>query len=228
MSFVSKKIAKIETLGEKLKRHREAIGWSKEKIARKIEINANYIDKLETDNFEALPPDVYTVNIIKIYAEFLKLNPYMVIDLYKKEKTIHEKLNRKNELKKLTAKQKILNFLLNPKILKYFLSFFAIIVMVVYLAMELYTIFKPPQLEIISPPENHFSQTGKVAIQGQTEKEVQLKINERSVLTDPNGRFEIIIDLQNGLNSIKISAKKKHSQENVIYRNIIVLENENK
>ena len=74
------------------------------------------------------------------------------------------------------------------------------------------------------PAENLITLENQITIQGYSEKEVSLKINDRPLLSDKQGGFNLTIDLQKGLNIIKISAQKKHSKEQVVYRKIIVSE----
>ncbi|MFA6537314.1 MAG: helix-turn-helix domain-containing protein, partial [Patescibacteria group bacterium] len=198
--FKSKKITEIQTLGEKLKKHREDMGLSIEKAAKKISLNPNYLRSLEQNDYGRLPAEIYTGNILKIYAKLLKLNPHLVIDIYKKEKTLFEKIKRKKEEKKLTWRNKMANFFLNPKTIKYFVFLVVVLSVVFYLSFELRKIFTPPFLEIVSPPDNYLTADSQILLQGQTEKEIQLKINNRLLLSDPQGKFEITLNLQNGLN----------------------------
>jgi len=217
--FINKKITKIQTLGEKLHELRKKQGLSQEKVARAININCRYIKLLESDNYKDLPADVYTINILKSYADILNINPNTAVHLYKKEKSLFFKTQKKATK---TKQSKFLNFFLNPNLIKYFLIFVIIGSVLIYIGWGVNKIISPPKLLILSPENNLITNENIIKIQGQTEKEVDLTINDRSLLCDEQGNFTVDLNLQKGENIIKISAKKKHSKENTVYRTIIV------
>ena len=220
--FINKKIETIQTLGERLAKHRQEKGLSRDKAARAININVRYLRYLETNAYGQMPADVYALNIIRAYADLLELNPSTVEDLYKKEKALYHKTKLKIKPIRLSRYQKLLNRFLNPKTLKYSVVIIFIAAILIYIGTEVNTITSSPELIIASPPDNLITQTSQVKIQGQTEKEVHLRINDRPLLSDKNGNFSIVLDLQKGLNIIKISAQKKHSKENIVYKKVIV------
>ncbi len=222
--FISKKINTIQTLGEKLRHHRHSIGLSKEKAAKMININVRYLTYLEADNYQSMPADVYAANILKSYANLLGLNPATVMDLYEKEKNLFYKTQKQKEKNTISAFYQLMNRFLNPRTIKYFIIFLILLSVFVYIGLEVNKIISPPELIIISPSDNFVTSEHQIKIQGQTEKEVRLEINNRPLLSDDQGNFTLIIDLQKGLNIIKISAQKKHSKEQVAYRQVIVSE----
>lgn len=222
--FITKKITAISTLGEKLQTHRESRGLSIEEAAHRMAINVKYLKQLESDDYENLPPDVYSVNILKNYAELLNLNPIMVAEIYQKEKAIYLGTRKKKKSEKQTLWHKTINIFLNPQILKYFLATLAVAGIIAYIGWQMSKIISPPILIVDSPPDNLVIKDNQIEIRGVTEKEVNLTVNNRPVLSDRTGGFSLTVDLQNGLNVIKIAAKKKHSKEQVVYRRVVVEE----
>jgi cytoskeletal protein RodZ len=222
--FTSKKLKNLESTGEKLQKHRAAKKYTIDKAARALSINARYLILLENDAYDKLPPDVYTLNILMNYAKLLDLNPHTVVDLYKKEKSVYEKVHLRKENTRFKWLFAAVNFFLNPRFFKY--SAFVIIIALVftYIGWSINRIIAPPMLEIESPAANMIISENVVDVKGKTEKEVNLTINGRPLLSDQSGSFFLRLDLQKGLNIIKIAAQKKHSKENVIYRKIIVLD----
>jgi hypothetical protein len=63
-----------------------------------------------------------------------------------------------------------------------------------------------------------------VTFSGQSENEAIIKVNDRQIVSNKDGKFLITLDLQKGLNIVKISAKTKHSRENVLYYQILKTE----
>ncbi len=220
--FINKKISTIQTLGEKLEKHRLENGLSRDKAARAININVRYIKYLENNDYKQMPANVYALNIIRSYANLLNLNPAMVEELYKNEKSFFYKTQKKNTPKELSRVQKILNKILNPHNIKYSIIFFLLLAITLYLGIEVNKIISPPELLVFSPLDNLITSERLITIQGQTEKEVQLRINNRPLLSDKQGNFNLQLDLQKGLNIIKISAQKKYSKEQIVYKKVIV------
>jgi hypothetical protein len=164
------------------------------------------------------------MRILKNYAALLNLNPIMVAEIYQKEKTIYFGTRKKKKSEKLTLWHKTLNVFLNPQYLKYFLAALVVAGIITYIGWQINTIISPPILIVDSPPDNLVIKDNQIEIKGVTEKEVNLTVNNRTVLSDKNGGFSLTVDLQNGLNVIKIAARKKHSKEQVVYRRVVVEE----
>jgi cytoskeletal protein RodZ len=225
-SFLRKKITNIQTLGEKLIKHRQSKGLSQDKAAKLININVRYIKNFEKNNYKALPADVYATNILKRYAKLLDLNPTTVVELFDREKKLYFKTQKQKQIKEVRWWHKIANFFLNPKFLKYSIFLIVLLAVLYYIGSGINKIISPPMLVVETPVDNLITSDHQITIQGTTEKEVTLAVNNRPILSDKDGRFNVTLDLQRNLNIIKISAKKKHSKEQIIYRKIIVNDTE--
>ena len=91
-----------------------------------------------------------------------------------------------------------------------------------YLGWEVKGILSPPDLTVFEPADNLVIQETRIEIRGIVEEGAELKINGSDVVYDREGNFSEIIDLREGLNEIKVSAKKKRSREAVEVRRIMV------
>ncbi len=220
--FLPKKLKNVQTLGEKLAVHRQNIGLSQDKAARHLNLNVRYIKLFEKNKYQDLPADIYALNILKRYADLLKLNPETVAETFRKEKKLYQKTQQKKVFKKDTWWHKIINALLNPRFLKYLVILILLFIILYYLGWSINKITSPPPLQISSPAENLITSERQIEIIGSTQKEVNVTINNKPILIDKEGNFKVQLDLQNNLNIIKISAKKKYSKEQIVYRQIIV------
>ena len=104
----------------------------------------------------------------------------------------------------------------NIAIFLVFLAFFA------YLIFYLKNILSAPDLNIIYPDKNLTTAERTIIIEGKTSPLAEIKINGETVLNSGNGRFTKEISLKEGLNNIIISAKKKHSRESTVSRQILL------
>ncbi|MFA5188164.1 MAG: helix-turn-helix domain-containing protein [Patescibacteria group bacterium] len=207
---------KEETLGRVFKRYREAENIKIEQIEKATKISRRMILAIEEDNYKNLPDDLYTRNIIKTYAKYLALDFNKLLNLYEAGRKIFS--GQKIEQQKI-EKMKIY---LTPQRARNIVIVLIILALVGYLALQVKQIYQPPQLEIFQPTKNLITSQKFIEVTGKTEKEARVYINEKEVFLDSQGGFKATLDLQKGLNVIKISAVKKQGKANTVYRQILV------
>lgn len=91
-----------------------------------------------------------------------------------------------------------------------------------YLGWGVRGILAAPDLTITKPPDNLVIQEARVEVAGKVESGAVLKINDSETAYDEAGDFKEVVDLGEGLNEIRITAKKAHSRESVIIRRVMV------
>lgn len=111
-----------------------------------------------------------------------------------------------------------------PKIFKNIIIASFFFLCFVYLGVEAKEIFTPPGIEIYSPANNLVINGQLVKIEGKIDLGAKVSINGKSILANNEGFFNEEIGLQPGANIIKISANKKYSKTNVVYRKVLVVE----
>src|SRR5579875_3458472 len=62
-------------VGERLRRARQALGWSLQAVAANTRIPERHLDALESDRFGDLPGPVYAKGFLRNYATYLGLSP---------------------------------------------------------------------------------------------------------------------------------------------------------
>ncbi|MDD5340883.1 MAG: helix-turn-helix domain-containing protein [Patescibacteria group bacterium] len=206
-----------ETLGHVLKRYREEAGLKIEQVEKDTKISKRMILALENDDHAILPEDLYAKNLIKSYAEYLSLDYNKLLNLFNKGREINKGANL--EKQKVQGETKVY---MTPQLFRYVVMGIILLVLLIYLGIQINQIFTPPFLEVDQPPQSLTTTQNFIEVKGETEKEARVFINGKEIFIDPNGGFLATLDLQKGLNTIKISASKKHSSENVIYREILV------
>jgi hypothetical protein len=77
-------------------------------------------------------------------------------------------------------------------------------------------------LKIVEPANSVIINDFVIDVIGETEVGAEVKINGKMIFLNKDGYFRETISLQKGLNLIKITAKKKYSEEKIIYRQIMV------
>jgi len=117
------------------------------------------------------------------------------------------------------------NFLRNIVLSQIFIK--AIVVLLIlgvlfYLGWEVTSILSKPDLTVSTPADNLVIPEREIEVAGMVEGGAILKINGSEIVYDENGSFKERVDLKEGLNEIKVSAKKEHSRERVVWRRIVV------
>lgn len=227
VSFISKKIEDDIDLGSRLRSAREKMQISIEDAANMTGINQKYLKAFEGSDFKDMPEGVYLSKFLKKYTEYLDLkieNPLLLLPadiLMRSKDGLYQMSIEKNN----NFFKKVKNFILNPYFFRRGLLLLFVLGGMICFFSIVYNAFKPPRLEIISPIDNLVTQDYVIKIKGITEKEAKIFINDKEVLSSVKGLFEENIDLKKGLNTVKISVKKKYSKESVVYRQILVTDN---
>ena len=208
--FRQKKISLGQTLPDKLRKARLEKEISLEEAQEATKIQAKYLEILEGGDYQSLPGEIYAKAWIKIYAKFLDLEIGELLNDYKLEKIVNDRVSKMDKPAQLKRPSRF--NVLGPRILKVFGISIVVLFLLGYLGWEVKNIIAAPPITIYEPPNNFKTSESRVLIKGQTEVEVQLTINNEIVLPDENGNFSQEINLVNGLNNLEISAKKKHSK----------------
>lgn len=204
-----------DSIGTILKHYREEAGISITQIEEKLKISKRNILALEADNFSALPENLYTKNFIESYARYLGVSVPKILALYAQERSLLEK-NTSEEAPKKSS------LTITPTHIKVAAGILVALSLIIYLGFQIRQIFTPPELTILHPAEDIITNQSFVEVSGQTEPEAIVHINDKEISIDKDGIFATTLDLNRGLNIIKVSSKKKNSKENVLFREILV------
>jgi cytoskeletal protein RodZ len=224
-SFQKKEIIPTTTFGEKLKKERISKDLSIERVSRKINISEEYLNAIEQGDFEKLPGEVYIKNFLKSYSGFLNLDFEKILKEYEIQKNIHQivkKTNIETFGKKTEKTSKRWYSFITFNLLKNLALFLLIAASLAFLGFKINNIVAPPELIILKPDNNLITKNNYIEIAGQTETRANVEINGQNVVVNPDGSFSDMLNLQYGLNVIKITSEKKYSKEAVVDRKIMV------
>jgi hypothetical protein len=91
-----------------------------------------------------------------------------------------------------------------------------------YIGIQAAKNFLPPKLVVSDPAQNITTSLMMIVVEGTTDANASVTINDQDVQTDGQGQFRESIDLRLGLNTLRISAIKKHSAARVVTRQVLV------
>jgi len=228
VSFISKKIEDDDrSFGERLKIARDKKGLTLDQVCNILGINSEYLEAMEKNELEKLPEGLYRNKFLEKYAHFLGVNEGIaILELTNIKKIKEEKTSYQLPLEKDSFLKKVKIFILSRFFLKSIIATVVISLGVAYLYGIAYNIIKPPNLAISYPYDDFITREFSIGLNGQTDEDAKVFINDNEVFCSDEGFFGEEIDLSKGINIVKISAKKKYSKENIIYRKILVTEEE--
>lgn len=187
-----------------------------EEISQKTKIDKKYLKALEECRFKDLPPTIiYQKNILRSYVKTLGLESEPFLKQYFLEENILKKKN--------TSQKNKQNWLYRlPDIMKYGVLFFLILILIFYLVWQVKKIVDPPKLIIYSPQDGLITDQIQLVVTGLTDKGAFVSLNGKNITHNEEGKFEEILDLQEGVNTITLIAKKKHGKTISETRNVVL------
>lgn len=211
VKFVSKPILTSQSTGEHLAKVREGSGFSLGEVARKTRVKVCYLAAIETGQYNELPGDIYTLEFVKAYARFLRLNAQEVVNRYIVE--------RERYTPKVVKKESPWQW---PKPATIFKSLFALAGSgaLIYAFILGRVLMQSPQLEVFSPSLYYESTGSLVVLSGQTDPDSKLFVNNKELQTNEQGNFNETFNISPGLTLLKISAQDRRGRTTILYRTV--------
>lgn len=218
--FTKKQLDAPIRVCHRLQSLRESTGLTIEDLAYRTKLQAEYIEALETCKFDRLPHElVYQKLFLKRYLAGLDVDPTPYLAQFVNEEAA---VPEQTIPKKPTTRSKWLKR--PPTLVPLVGMVTAGMMFFAYLGMHVHSLYQPPSLKLTTPEDGMINQEGVTTIAGTTDPEVSVFINGQQVRSDETGSFETDIDLQPGVNTILVSAKKRHGSESNITKYVLYRE----
>ncbi len=179
--------------------------WNLSDISKKIKVPVKYLEAIENKTVSCFPQEPYCSLIIKDYADYLGLNGTDVLALFRRDFDQQLKTNKK----------KSLFFSFTPKFTFTISLIFVILFFLVYLISEYTKFHQPPKLEVIWPLEATVS-SSIIEINGITDPESTVRVNDDLILVDINGNFQKKINLTTGENNIIVKSTSPNGKQTIV------------
>lgn len=219
--FSRKTVSTIEPLGAKLRQARECEHLSLTAVAQRTGIQPKYLASLEHSEYRNLPSDIYVRNFLRTYAALLHLSVESVLELFDRERLVVKGYKAAPPPVELPMTRNV-NI---ARLLRRAVLAAGVLGLLLYLGLKVRTIVEPPPLIVETPSGDIVTDDVTLRVSGSTAAESTVRINGQDVFLDSSGRFSELVDLQPGLNVIKISSRKERSREQIVYRQVVVEKN---
>ena len=206
------------TVGEVLKKKRVKNNLSLDEVEKNTRIRKKFLQAIEENAWDRLPPLPYTKGFIRNYSKYLSLKPNEVIAIFRRQFAHQEKIkilpedmdeNLQNPLIRLT-----------PQRAAVFATIFFILIFFSYLFFQYQTSVSPANIIVDSPKEGEVIKNTSVEISGKTDPNAVLSINNEKIALERNGEFKTIINLAPGINTITFESTTKYGKKDTVTRTI--------
>lgn len=184
------------------------------KAARDLKIKKEHLQAIEDGQWQSLPEPTFVKGFIKNYAKYLGLDPNHTLALYRREYDEAKYPQKESPLKR----DRRLMFTPNKAISLAFIL--AVIVFVIYLASQYFSILESPKLDVTSPENDLSTSIPYVVVLGKVESDSTVSVEGEFVAVDQEGNFTKQVELVEGKNTIEIIAAKRLSPKTKITRTV--------
>jgi cytoskeletal protein RodZ len=204
------------TVGEILATARIRKRLTLEQVEKATRIRSKFLEAIEKDQFDKLPPGTFAKGFIKNYATFLGISPDEAMAFYRRQSSekpvdVVPMKNQRNLARR---------FSLTPQLLTTISIAFLVLCFFGYLIFAYFRYAGAPILEVSNPSNNTIVKTEQVTILGKTNADAALTINDQSVTVSDDGSFKISLKLQPGINTITITSTNKFQRQTTVVRNL--------
>lgn len=224
MSFTRKKLESSKLLGERLRELRQEAGVDLHTFAEHVCIPEKHLRALENGEYAKLPGDVYVKNFLKKIARALQVDEQRVLGWYAEERAVAGGIDARLQSPGVPPQEIKESFSLSLRFLRLALFSAALLSVALYLGWQLQQIFRAPDLIVTSPENNLTLKERSVVVEGMSEPEAEVRVNNREIPVDREGGFRERVNLRTGVNTIRITAKRGRSTTAVEQRLVFVEE----
>jgi len=209
----------MKKVGQRLSDERLKRGLALSDVSNATKIREKFLEFIEKSEYKKLPSAAYAKGFVGSYAKFLNIPEKEILVLFKREfdeekelKVLPEGLAGKKDIPIHRSKIKQAAVL----VVLIILALFA------YIAFQYrYAVISPP-LKISNPLEGAIVSSSTIIIEGKTDPNSTVFIDDESVSVKQDGAFKKEKTLFSGKTTIKISAVNRFGKQTTLERHIEV------
>jgi len=202
----------MDTAGDFLLKRRKSKKISLKKAALDLLIKEENLNAIEKSQWQDLPEPTFVKGFIKNYAQYLGLDEEHVLALYRRE---FDEAKYPEKKSPLTDQKRLM---ITPNKFLGFVFVLTVIVFLIYITGQYFSILKAPKLEVITPQEDLKINIPYVIVSGKVEAQSTVAVDGEFVPIDESGNFSYQIKLEEGKNIVEIIASKRLSPKTKITR----------
>lgn len=210
-------LLKMKTVGQILQEARGSKFYTLEEVEKATKIRKELLRALEEDDYSKLPPPTFVRGFIKNYAKFLNLNPQTLLAIFRRE--FSERKHPPYVMESFTNPPKYSLFRITPARVMGVGVSLLMVMFFVYLWVQYRQFVGPPTLDLARPADQT-TVDNLVVVEGKTDPEVRVMINNQQVSVNQDGSFRQEIVLSSLVNKITVAAISKFGQRTVVEKTV--------
>jgi cytoskeletal protein RodZ len=203
----------MRTIGTVLKQARHANKYTRFELEKITKIKKEFIFAIEKEDWENLPEYPVVRGFVKNVAEALKVNPYNAMALLRRDyppKSLP--INPKPDIKNKFSWSPRFTFVIATGVVSVFL--------IAYLVVTYLNFIRPPALNVISPEEGQMVTSRRLYVEGKTDPEATIRVNNQPTLVSEDGIWKTEIEIFEGTEEVVVIANSRSGKETVVRRSI--------
>ncbi len=205
----------MKTIGEILKSARVTKKYSLSHVEGMTKIKAAFIDSIEKENWESLPPFPTVLGFVKSLAGSLEVDQNMAVAVLKRDYPPKKlRITPKPDVSK--------KFVWSPKLTFVIGVSSVLLILLGYLSFQYIHFVSRPSLSIDSPKENQVVIGDSVTVFGSTDSDAKVVINNQPIMVSPDGKFSESLDVTSETKEIVIVASSRSGKTTTVSRRITV------
>lgn len=184
------------------------------KVESGTKIKTEFIEFIEKNNWAALPDFPVVSGFVKNLASYLGINPKTALALLKRDYPPQKlSINPKPDISS--------KFVWTPKYTFWLGILVVVMVIFGYLGFQYVGYNTAPVLEVSQPPEGSRVVSREIIVDGKTDPDATVKINNQLALVEDDGTFEAKIEIFEGTKEVIIEAVSRSGKKTTVIRKII-------
>jgi cytoskeletal protein RodZ len=210
----------MRTIGQLLKETREAKLYTLDEVEKHTKIRKELLKALEEDDYSKLPPLTFIQGFVKNYGKFLGLDSSKLMAILRRdfEAKKHPPVILESLSKPISNKRILItpSRLIGAVVAVIVIGFFA------YLWVEYRQFVGSPKLDLASPVQGQTVESTSVLVEGSTDPETKVFVNDQEIGTDTSGNFKEEVKLSSSVNNISVVATSKFGQSTKVERTVYI------
>lgn len=205
----------MRSLGETIKDSRKAKSMSRADLERETKIKKDFLEAIENSAWSRLPEFPVVQGFVRSISHVLEMDEQMVIallrrDYPKKDVSLAPKPDVRNK------------FLWSPRWSLFTGALVVALLIVGYLGYQYKQFISPPTLVITKPAEGEVLSTAMYKVEGTTNADATVSVNNQPALVDDNGKFTTEIEISTEMKEITVKATSRSGKETEVRRKVQV------
>lgn len=199
----------MKHISEILKEEREKRGITLLDVVKGIKVRKEYLELIESGDFEKLPSESYALGFVKNYAKFLGIPNDRASALFRREfdKKKDESIPKFKKAVRIHNRRFAFN---SPKL---YLILAVVLAVFAYIVFQFSFLFVGPKLTVMAPLENSRFSTNVIQVEGKTDPYATVTINDEEVYVDLTGSFRKTLYIYSGSAKISVVAKNRYGKQ---------------